>query len=421
MRLPFRIDFGRAMFAVALAVLLYFVALSETNPEGRNELPGTTPVQPVNVPAGLVVVTQPPPVSLLVRAPQSVLRRLRADSGFSAQVDASSARPGTNESLPISVVPSDPDVRDVTANPSTTVLRLEEVREQVLPVRVNVTGQVPSGYQLGAAVADPPRVTVAGASSLVGRAYEAVADVSIDRVTVSINGVYTPHILDERGNDLRDLNLRASPPSVTITIPITQQTQYKEVGVRPVIAGSPAAGYVLQPAEVSPTTATLQGNATELGSAEFVPTQPIDVSGISTTVVRSVPLNPPTGTLLLQPGQTVTVTVRVTTLTVSQTINVPPSVINLAANVQLVRPPGAVSVTVRGPAPAFANIALSPNDFRVILDLTAKGPGRHEIEPRVQLPVGLNLENVQPTRVAVDVREVPPTPTPTAPPVPATT
>src|SRR5215216_6272815 len=114
MRLPFRVDFGRAVFAVALATLLYFVALSETNPEGRNELPGTTPVQPVNVPPGLVVVTQPPPVTLLVRAPLSVLRRLRADSGFSAQVDASRAHVGNNDSLPIIVVPSDPDVRDVT-------------------------------------------------------------------------------------------------------------------------------------------------------------------------------------------------------------------------------------------------------------------------------------------------------------------
>ena len=60
MRLPFKIDPGRALFAVALAVLLYFVALNETNPEGRNLTSFTVPVQPVNVPAGLVVTAAPP-------------------------------------------------------------------------------------------------------------------------------------------------------------------------------------------------------------------------------------------------------------------------------------------------------------------------------------------------------------------------
>src|SRR5262249_43433988 len=270
---------------------------------------------------------------------------------------ASSARAGDNDGLPINVVPGDPDVRDVTPDPATARMRLEEVREQALPVRINLIGQVDPHYQAGKVSVDPARIMVAGRTSQVGRAFEAVVDVNIDRLTVSINGVYTPRIVDERGTDLRDLNLRATPPSVTVNVPITQQTQYKEVGVRVAANGNPAPGYVVQSIEVSPSTATLQGNSTDLEAAELVPTEPIDINGISTAVVRSVRLTPPTGTLLLQPGQTVTVTVRVTTLNVSQTVRVPPSVINLAGNVQLVRPPDPVSVTARGPSPAFANLA----------------------------------------------------------------
>jgi YbbR domain-containing protein len=418
MRLPFAVDFGRAAFAVALSVLLYFVALSETNPEGLRRLDFTVPVQVVNTPSGLVPTNQPPEVRLWVRAPVSVFSRLRPAS-FTAQLNASGAHAGDNEALPITVISSDPDVRDVTPEPNTALLRLEEVRPQTLPVRINLIGQVPPGYQLGQATADPPQLTVTGPSTLVGQAVEAVVDVSVDRVTVAINAVYTPRIVDARGNDLRDLNLRPNPPALTVTVNITQQTQYKEVGVRAVTVGNPAAGYVLQPIEVSPITATLRGDAADLEAVNFVPTQPIDINGISTTVVRPVPLNPPDRTLLLQPGQTVTVTVRVTTLTVSQTVRVPPSVINLSGNVALVRPPDSVSVTVRGPAPAFANLALNANDFRVVLDISGKGAGRWEIEPRVQLPVGLNLEDVQPARVPVDLRELPPTPVPTPTAVPA--
>jgi YbbR domain-containing protein len=418
MRLPFNVDVGRVLFAVALAVLLYFVALSETNPEGRNQSTFVVPVQPVNVPPGLVVTTPPPAVRLWVRAPLNVFTRLRADS-FTAQVDAGGAQGGDNDNLPITVNWTDPDVRGADPEPGTVRLRLEEIREQALPVRVNLTGQVPPGYQLGSPTVDPGRLTVAGAASLVGRATEAIVDVSVDRVTVSVNGVYTPHILDERGNDLKDLNLRSTPPAISVQVPITQQTQYKEVGVRPLAQGQPAPGYVLQPLEVNPPTATLVGDPAALEGANFIETAPIDVNGLSTTIVRSVPLSPPPRTLLLQQGQTVTVTVRVTTLSTSQTVRVPPSIINLSGSVQLGRALDLVSVTISGPAPALATLALNPSDFKVVLDVGGKGPGRWDVDVRVQqVPTGLKLEDFEPKKVQVDLREAPPTPVPTPVPPP---
>ena len=420
MRFPTpHIDYGRAVFAVALAVLLYFVAVNETNPENRQKVPFTVPVQPVNVPAGLVITTPPSPVSLWVRAPTNVFARLHADS-FTAQIDATGAVPGDND-LPITVTPTDPEVRGVDPEPSTARLHLEEIREQVLPVRVNITGTVPAGFQQGAPTVDPQQIRVAGAASLVGQATEAVVDVSIDRVTVSVNGVYTPHIVDQRGNDLKDLNLRATPPSVSVQVPIIQQTQYKEVGIRPVTQGQPAAGYVLQPLEVNPPTATLVGDPAGLEAANFIDTAPIDINGISATTVRNVALLQPPRALLLQQGQTVTVTIRVTTLTVTQTVRVPPTVINLSGAVQLARPLDFVSVTISGPAPALSTLQLNPNDFKVVLDVSGKGPGRWDIDVRVpQVPNGLKLEAFDPPKVQVDLREAPPAPTPTPAPLPPT-
>src|SRR3981081_1153867 len=102
MRLPFHVDIGRAVFAVALAVLLYFVALNETNPDSRNLTSFTVPVQPVNLPTGLVVPTAPPPLPLWARPPSNVCSRLRADS-FTAQGDASQTVAGDNDNLPVLV------------------------------------------------------------------------------------------------------------------------------------------------------------------------------------------------------------------------------------------------------------------------------------------------------------------------------
>ena len=417
MRLPFRIDPGRALFAVALAVLLYFVALNETNPADVRQTPFTVPVQVVNVPTGLVITTPPPGIRVWVRSTQNVFNRLGPGS-FAVQVDASGAHAGDNDNLPVSVTSTDPEATGLSPDQANVRLQLEEIREQALPVRVNLTGQVPSGYQPGQSTVDPAQVKVAGASSLVSRATEAVVDVSA-AVTVSVNGVYTPRILDDRGNDLKDPGLRITPPSVSVQVPIVQQTQYKEVGIRPVTQGQPAAGYALKPLEVNPPTTTLAGDASVLEGKNFVDTAPVDINGISTTVVRTVALAPTQGTLLLQAGQTVTVTVRVTALDVTQTVRVPPSVVNLSPAVQLARPPGLVSVTISGPAPVLSSLVANPNDFKVTLDVAGKGAGTYAVDVKVQqVPTGLTLADFQPKQVQVELRNVPTPPTPTPAPSP---
>jgi len=418
MRLPFTIDPGRAFFAVALAVLLYFVALSETNLAQQTKTNFFVPVQVVNVPPGLVVSTPPQSVQLWVTATNSVFNRLRSES-FTAQVDASGAIAGDND-LPINVTSSDPEVLNVVPDQPKVTLHLEEVANRVLPVRANLQGQVASGYQLGTPIVDPPTLTVTAATSVVSRATEAVIDVNIDHVTVPVNGAFTPRIVDSRGIDLKDPNLHVSPLSVNVQVPIVQQTLYKEVGIRPVAQGQPAPGYALQPLEVNPPTTTLVGDPASLEAASFVDTAPVDITGISTTIVRSVALSPPQRTLLLQDAQTVTVTVRVTTLPVTQTVRVPPSVINLSGTVQLARTLDLVSVTISGPAPALQNLAVNPSDFKVVIDASGKGPGRYALDVRVQqVPAGLTLQDFTPKQVQVDLVAAPATPTPAPSPTPS--
>jgi YbbR domain-containing protein len=418
MRLPFSLDPGRALFALGLAVLLYFVALSET-PFDQRQTSFSVPVQVVNVPPGLVVTTQAQTVKPWVTAPLSVFNRLRPEN-FTAQVDATGAVAGDNV-LPITTSTTDPEVRSVQPDQPNLLLHLDDVREQVVPVRVNLLGQVAQGYSLGNTTVDPPRVTLTGAATLVGRASEAVVDVNIDHVTVSVNGAFTLRLLDDRGNDLKDLNLRATPQSVTVQVAITQQTLYKEVGIRPNIQGQPAPGYALDPVELNPPTTTLVGDSASLEAVSLVDTAPLDISGISSTVVRTVALAPPQRTLLLQDGQTVSVTLRVTPLQVTQTVRVPPSIINLSGTVQIGRPLDLVSVTIAGPAPALQNLTLNPGDFKVVVDASGKGPGRFTLDVRVQqLPTGLTVQDYSPKQVQVDLIQAPPTATP-IPPAPTVT
>jgi YbbR domain-containing protein len=178
----------------------------------------------------------------------------------------------------------------------------------------------------------------------------------------------------------------------------------------------------LQPAEVNPPTTTLVGDSASLEAVNLVDTAPLDITGISSTIVRNVALQAPQRTLLLQDGQTVTVTVRVTTLPITQTVRVPPSVINLSGAVQLAHVLDLVSVTISGPAPALQNLTLNPNDFKVVVDASGKGPGRYTLDVKVPaVPTGLTLQDFSPKQVQVDLSEASPTPTlvPSPSPTPA--
>jgi YbbR domain-containing protein len=413
-RLRFRLDIGRALIAIGLACALWIVVQNEQNPE-RTDIPALTiPVEVVNSPAGLVVVSEQPQIQVRVRMPSESWSLLRTGS-FRATADASDASPGVNE-LPVRVETLEPRVRQVDPVPPLVNVVVEEVSERIMPVRLNILGNVPFGYAYSTPRITPENVTVSGASSAVQRVDSVVIDIRLDGLTVSLNATYAPRPLDARGAEVRAV--RVNPSTVNVEVPVAQQVGYKEVGVRPVVRGRVAPGYLLQPIEVEPATVTVVGSPAALSNVSFVDTEPIDVSNLSSPVVRRVQVVPPTGLTLLQP-EPVSLTIRLTPLTVSQTLRVAASIQGLAPGLEIVGDVQPVDVTLNGPAPILQT--LTPRDFRVVLDLTGLGPGRYDLEPKVAVPGGFTLERVEPARVSVTLRAGPtpvPSPTPILAPTP---
>lgn len=416
-RLRFRLDLGRALIAVGLACALWIVVQNEQNPE-RTDIPAiTVPVEVVNAPPGLVLVSEQSQIQVRVRMPNESWSLLRPGS-FRATADASNASPGVNE-LPVRVEALEPRVRQVDPIPPLANVVLEEVSERIMPVVLNLVGSVPSGYAYSTPRISPQNVTVSGASSAVQRVSSVQVEIRLDSLTVSLNATYAPRPLDFGRNEVRAV--RVNPSTINVEVPIAQQIGYKEVGVRPVVRGSVAAGYYLQPIEVEPSSVTVVGSPTELANVSFVDTEPVDVSNLSSSVVRRVQVVPPAGLTLLQP-QPASLTIRVTPLTVSQTLRVGPTIQGLGPGLELVGDVPRVDVTLNGPAPTLQT--LTPRDFQVVVDLSGLGPGRYDLEPRVAVPGGFTLERVEPARVAVTIRGIPtpiPSPTPILAPTPVDT
>jgi YbbR domain-containing protein len=405
------IDLLRAGLAIILSVVIWLIVQAETNPDRQDVTSFTVPVEVVNAPPGLQVTSDPPPVRVALRAPESVWRRL-APQSLRATADASRAGEGVND-LPVRVEKLDPDVNGIpSAVPATVPVKLERVEEKSVPVRVDISGVVPFGYTYAPPVVQPEAVTVSGPASAVQQVVAAVADIRLDGVTVSVSAAYAPRPVDARSQAVT--TVQVVPAAVNVSVQVSQQVTYKQVGVRPVVTGVPASGYYVVAALVDPASATLVGTPASLSGIEFVETMPIDVSNATTTVIEKVDLAVPSGASLLQP-QPVTATVRIEVLQVSQTVRVPVTVIGLGAGVMLGSEPPAVDVTISGPSPTLQN--LSPHDFQVLLDLSGLGPGEHSVTPHVVAPRALSVDRFSPDTVTVVLVQ----PTPTATTIPTAT
>jgi YbbR domain-containing protein len=390
-------DPGRAFLALALAAGLWWVITTEENPE-RNELfPSPIQVEVVNAPPTLVVTGEVPAVQAQVRAPSEVWSRLRAGS-FRALADASRAGPGASE-LPVVLEPLDSRVRAAEPVPPRVSVVMEQRREELVPVRVNPTGSVPFGYTTGQAQVVPDIVTVSGPASMVQRVREALVEMPLDQLTLSISGGYQPVPVDTRREAVSGVKL--NPPTVSVELQVSQQVSYKEVGIRPVVRGRLASGYYLEPLELNPPSATVVGDTGQLARVSFVETETIDVGGLSATTVKQVPLKTPGGVTFLQP-RPVNVTLRVSPIPITQVLQIPPTVVGLADGLQLADPLASVELSISGPAPTLQG--LSARDFRVTLDLTERGPGQHAIELRPQVPSGFRLESISPSTISVTLR-----------------
>lgn len=391
------VDLGRALLAILLASALYIVIRNDENPERTAVTEFRVPVDVVNVPPGLAMVGDPPSAQMRVRVPTDVWPRLRPEM-FRATGDAAEATAGPSE-VPVSVERLDPSIRSVEPFPPRAAVVFEEIREISVPVRVNVVGNVPFGYSYQPPRAQPDRVTVAGPVSRIQRVESALVEIRLDGITVSVDASYVPRLVDSRGGELT--GVRVSPASVNITVGVTQQLSYKEVGVRPRLSGRVSNGYFVEGLETDPTSVTVVGEPQALATVDFVETQQVELGNASSTVVRRVQLSPPRGIGLLQ-TQPISVTVQVAPIPTTQVVRLVPSLEGLGPGLQLVGELPPVDLTISGPAPTLRGLA--PRAFGVALSVAGLSAGEHKVTPRVIVPSGVQLDTVEPSSVAIVLR-----------------
>jgi YbbR domain-containing protein len=397
------------LLAILLAVLTWVTAAEEADPINTDRFLQVIPVEVNGLAEGMVIVGEVDAwTQATIRAPESVWDGLSADD-FSASIDLTGLSVGTYH-VPINVTISEERSPSelVLIEPQTVAVELQHWTARTVPVNVQVEGEPALAYSVQTTVVTPTAVTVSGPSTYISQVVETRVKTSVQDAEVDVEEVLALQPLDADGQVVP--YVKVMPAVAQVHIPIEIKEDFRTLTVKPVREGLIAYGYTITGFSVYPESVTVSG-APEIIAAlpGFIETQPISVEGAQDDVVAHPPFNVPTDVALL-PGQQVTVTYHVEAIQSSLTMEITPTLQNLASGFTATVSPKAVEVFLSGPLPQLE--AMRASDVRVVVELFELEAGTHQVVPQVVVPDGVTDHSILPSVVQVEIA-VAPTPTPT--------
>lgn len=391
-----------AVLAIVLALLVWMAAINEQNPMQSGVFGEPIPVEIVNKPQGLDFVNPSQIteyVQIGIRAPRSAWNTLKG-SDFRAQVDLAGLREGVHD-VPITMRCSDSLVRLESIQPASITIRLEQVLEKVFEVRVRIMDDPALGYEARAPVVDPPTVKVIGPASRVSQVQSVVADVYLRRTKTSVQRDVVVSARDAQDNPVALLTTM-EPSQVSVTVPVEQKLGYRDVSVSVIRKGQVARGYRITGISVDPSIVTIVGSPLAVSQMPgYVETLPLDITGATSDVKARIGIILPEGVSILG-DQTVSVTVSVSPIIDSITVQRPVSIQGLHLGYTAQTSPGTVDVILSGPLPKLEALALE--EVRVVVDLFGLDLGVHKVVAQAFAPEGLTVESILPDTIEVEIK-----------------
>lgn len=390
-----RANVGLGLLSLALAVSLWAFVTEEENPTRTDFFAGAIPVETVNVPDGLAVASlSEAAVSVRVSAPEDTWDDLTVED-FRAVADLSIAKAREN-TVALRFSSDRREVEVVEVKPATVTVILEPVATKAVPVTVKVIGAPPLGYSTDPGRTTPDQVEVTGPESLVALVEEAVADVNVQGVRVSLEQAFSLVPRDARSGNIEGVTL--NPDTVEVVLPIVQREITQVFVVTPLLRGAPSDGFDISSVSVNPPFAVLTGSIEALQSVTLVATDEVDIGGATSDVARATKLRLPSD-LTVVGSDVVTVQISISPAQGEITVGVTPTVEGLDAGLRANLGTNLVEVRVAGQIPELRE--LSPAGVTAVVDVSGLQEGEHTVPVQVTLPPGLQVAGVEPATVLV--------------------
>jgi len=389
------------MWAFVLALAVWVAAVTSSDPNEVRIYPTPINVQIVGQNSGLIITGDTPhQVQVTLRAPRSVWEQLSArPDSVSAILDLSGLGEGKH-TLDLQIQVGERPVQIVMVSPASLTLTLEPLVKRTFPLYVNSIGQPATGYQAGNPTMDVEQVTVSGARSLVSQVKRVSVAVDLDGAREGISSSVYAAAYDDNNQAVSGINIQ--PQTVHVTVPISQQSGFRDLAVKVVVRGQVANGYRLDNISVFPPVVTVYSTDPALVASlpGVVETQPLDLRNMSNNINTQLGLDLPTGISAIG-DPNVSIQADISAIQSSLTLsNEKVEVTSLPSNLSAQISPETVDVIISGPLPVLDT--LTHQDVRILVDAAGLGEGTHQLTPTVQMLISnLQVESILPGTVEV--------------------
>ena len=302
-----RQNLGYKLFALLAAFGLWAYVNSERSPLTTVSL--SVPLEAHNVVKGTVVKDLPDRVSVIVTGPKQVVETLTRDQ-ISAYVSVANTEPGEHRELPVHVALA-PEIRmEVSVRPSPARVKVttEETISRAFPIEVNFVSPQPIGYAWGEPEVLPSLALVTGRRSAVASIKRLVVNVDVGGASSTLDSFFP--VVASDGSRRRVAGVTIDPRTVRVRMQFQETPSERSVLVSPTIVGLPNPPARVHDVEVIPPSVTLLGDANRLVAIGTVTTDPINISGATGNVSRTVRIRVPAG-VSLAGSQRVQVNIRI--------------------------------------------------------------------------------------------------------------
>ena len=394
------------LWALALALSVWVVAVTASDPDETRAIAEPIPVEIVGQDPGLIISGDiPSEVKITLRAPQSVWHLIDADPKIiRVLLDLSGLAVGEhNADLQIQI--NARPVKIISASPQLVTFNLEPLATRTMDIDLSISGEAAIGYQVGEPQLDPRKVVVAGADSQVQKVTRARVSVNLNRIREDLDQTIKVEVLAENGQPVNGVTV--SPDSIHVTLPVSQQGGYRDVAVKVVTTGRVASGYRLTDISVFPPVVTVFATDPELVNnlPGVLETQVLDLKNAQDDINTRIALNLPLGISIVG-DQTVLIEAGVSAIESSMTLaGEKVEIIGLQKDLTAQVSPLSVDVIVSGPLPLLDT--LTRQDVHVTVDMTGLQPGTHQITPKVEVLIAdVVVQSILPNTIEVVITPI---------------
>jgi YbbR domain-containing protein len=274
-------------------------------------------------------------------------------------------------------------------------VKLDVLAEKLVPVIVNVRGNVKDGYGYTKPLVRPSEVKVSGPAEYVDTVFATVGEINISGNYTNISGSISLIPQDKNGTPVSHINI--SPKYVDATVSIKPS---KEVPVKVNTYGAVGTGKILSDISPQVKSVVIIGDSKYLDKINVINTTALDLSKITNSSTIPLALNVPIGVNVVDGVDSINVDITVENK-VEKVMSLPIIINNQSTDFDYNMPQQVVTVKITGPSNIINT--LSEKNVNAFVEVGGFTEGSYTVPITINQIDGVDVSSLTPDSVTVQI------------------